>query len=224
MSIEVDAPESLDEIKLRQYMEYLSTEGLEELTKEQHDNLVVRIFLNLPKEIVGKIPFVEVTRVATMILTMFDEQKNLHGIFKLNGKEYGFIPQIDKISFNEHSDLGKYISDWSQMHKAMAVMYRPTTLNRKGKYLIEDYEGSAKYADEMLDAPLAVVFGALVFFYNLANDLLNYIPNYLQEEMKTQNLSLSSGDDITNLLLSLSLLVNQLKQLASVPFTNVTID
>lgn len=217
MSIEVSAPESLDDIKLRQYMEFL-------LIEDPTSKDVIRVFLNLPESIVGKVPFVEVERVSSMILAMFEEQTNLHGVFKMNGKEFGFIPQIDIASYDEKTDIELHISDWQNMHRAMAVMYRPVTNRKKDKYLTEDYEGSDKYAEEMLDAPLSVVLGAIVFFYNIANDLLNYIPNYLQGEMTRQNLSSLSGEDTTNILHSLTLLKNQLTLLGSVPLMNVTTD
>ena len=47
------------------------------------------------------------------------------------------------------------------MHKAMAVLFRPITLKRKDKYLIEDYESAEKY--DLKCMPLDVVFGSLVF-------------------------------------------------------------
>ena len=65
----------------------------------------------------------------------------------------------------------------------MGVLYRPVMYKRKDKYLIEDYETSDKY--DMQNVSLDVVFSALVFFYNLRNELQKHILNYLatQEEI-----------------------------------------
>jgi hypothetical protein len=105
--------------------------------------------------------------------------------FKLDGVTYGFIPDLDNISYGENKDICNYISNWETMHNAMAVLYRPIKTNIfnrpkivRGKYQIEEYSGSAKTADKMKKMPLEVCFGAHVFFYNLTKELLHYIPNY----------------------------------------------
>jgi len=64
-----------------------------------------------------------------------------------------FIPNLDDITNGEYVDLDTYIPDWDEMHKAMAVLFRPVIQNLKDKYIIEDYKGSAKYSDDMLDLP-----------------------------------------------------------------------
>lgn len=105
--------------------------------------------------------------------------------FKLDGVTYGFIPDLDNISYGENKDICKYISNWETMHNAMAALYRPIKTNMfgrpkivGGKYQIEDYEGTVKTAEIMKKMPLEVCFGAHVFFYNLTKELLSYIPNY----------------------------------------------
>ena len=50
------------------------------------------------------------------------------------------------------------------MHKAMAVLYRPTKHQKNNFYLIEDYEGSDKYAEVMKDSPIQAALGSTVFF------------------------------------------------------------
>ena len=51
----------------------------------------------------------------------------------INGDEveFGFIPKLDNISLGEFVDLDSYMSDWDNMHKAMAVLYRPVTFRKK---------------------------------------------------------------------------------------------
>jgi hypothetical protein len=57
------------------------------------------------------------------------------------------------------------------MHKAMAVLYRPVTARVANRYDIEKYEGSDKYANKMLDIPLDIAVGAMLFFWTLGSDL-----------------------------------------------------
>ena len=83
-------------------------------------------------------------------------------------------------------------------------MYRPVTHFQKGKYLIESYEGSSKYSEIMKQAPLSVVLGATVFFWNLTNELAKTIPNYLAKELtETQEDLLKSGEVTVKQLLLL---------------------
>jgi hypothetical protein len=108
--------------------------------------------------------------------------------FKLGDTEFGFITNLDEITLGEYTDLDKYISDWDKMHNAMAVLYRPVTKKLKDKYQIEEYNGSYTYCDAMKYMPVDVVLGAVVFFYNLGNELLKSTIHYLENNKEFQNI------------------------------------
>ena len=96
--------------------------------------------------------------------------------------EFGFMPNMDKMSLGEYVDLEKYISDWNTMHRALAVMYRPIVAGKGEFYEIEKYKGSDKYADIMKDSPVTVALGSMVFFYNLGRELLRVTTHSLQKQ------------------------------------------
>jgi hypothetical protein len=81
------------------------------------------------------------------------------------------------------------MSDWKNMHKAMAVLYRPITDKSKDLYLIEEYESALKYADNMKYMPTNVALGAMVFFYRLGSKLSNHMLQYIKKEMQSNPLS-----------------------------------
>ena len=85
------------------------------------------------------------------------------------------------MTFGEYVDLDTNLTDWDYMHQAMGVLYRPITLKKNNKYIIEPYETFEKY--DMKKMPLDVVLGSLVFFWNLSKELLNHIPNYFLTQM-----------------------------------------
>lgn len=201
--IEVTAPDTLREITLQQYQKFT-------LLEEPTEKDIIRIFLNLPDSVISKIPFKEVERVKDIVLKLFQEEASFSKRFTLNGVTFGFIPNLDDISYGEYNDLITYTASFDTMHKAMAVMYRPITKTSKGRYLIEEYAGSAKYAEVMKQAPLDVVFGAMVFFWNLGNELLNHIPNYLDKVLKKElaNHSLSNTESITKYTQSLRVILD----------------
>jgi hypothetical protein len=58
----------------------------------------------------------------------------------MDGVEYGFIPNLDDMSFGEYVDLDTYLGDWQNIHRAMAVLYRPIREKRGERYNIVPYE------------------------------------------------------------------------------------
>ena len=109
------------------------------------------------------------------------------------------------------------------MHKAIGVLYRPITYKKKKQYLIEDYESSEKY--DMTETTLDIVFGAIVFFYSLKNELQKTILNYLatQKEIELpQHLrdSLLNGGGIN---LSTDLLMETFSSTMKLPNQNYTL-
>ena len=139
--------------------------------------------------------------------------------FKLDGIEFGFIPNLDDISFGEYTDLDTYITDWNNMHKAMAVLYRP--IIKKGinnTYKISDYKGTEQYAEIIKSIPLDICLGAVVFFYNLGNELLKATIAYLEKDTEVQNIlqlqtSDKSGDGIVQSMLLLKETLQDLTKL-----------
>jgi len=193
MKLELNIPTELKEIKLSQYQNFLK------IVKSNDDNeflnqKMVQIFCNIDLKDVAEIRYKDVTDITSNLTNMFDvKQHKFINRFKLGGVEFGFIPNLEDISLGEYTDLDMYIVDWDTMNKAMAVLYRPIIKNGlNGTYEIEEYNGSINYSDVMKHAPLDVVFGANVFFYNLGKELLKSTMNYLENNKEVQNI-LQSG-------------------------------
>jgi hypothetical protein len=104
-------------------------------------------------------------------MNAFAEKPALTQKFTIGKQTFGFLPSLEEITVGELNDVDQYISDWSQMHKAMAVLYRPVVATFGNRYEIEKYEGSDKYAEQMKEMPLDVTIGAMLFFWTLGKDL-----------------------------------------------------
>ena len=114
---------------------------------------------------------------------MFSETPKFVPTFKIKDLEFGFIPDLQNISFGEYVDLEENLKSWDTYHKAMAVMYRPIKLKVKDGYEIMEYKGSAEFADLMKFAPLGVTLSSSVFFWNLGSELLQSTIHYLEQEI-----------------------------------------
>jgi hypothetical protein len=193
---EISIPKSLEGISLRQYQEYLKMYDKWDKEDEIYfKTKILQIFCGLNIEDTYKIPIVKFDGVVEHILNCFKEETPLIKKFYMTGKNskgedtkvnFGFIPKLDDMSFGEFIDLENYISDWQTMHKAMAVLFRPIYHEKKEFYEINEYEGTHKYSDVMLDMPVNVAIGAMVFFYRLGTKLPLLTMDYLQAVMKKE--------------------------------------
>ena len=224
MKVPVSVPDNLNEITLEQFQEFLT---IEEPTEKD----VLRVFLGLSKNIIDKVPRKQVTSVSGQIMKMVQESKpKFINKFEYNGKKWGFIPNLDEMSSGEYDDATGYfprseevdekiVYHYEDAHRCMAVLFRPITLEKKGKYLIEEYEGSDKYAEELKGMPLSVVLGSMVFFYDLLNELLIAIPSFIQREMEKDHGSLTNGGNTTDTIRFARVTLEELKRLQRYPYT-----
>jgi len=181
-------PESLHEVTIGQYQKYLAAiEGLEE-NNEAVIEIATVIFCNISLKDLRSLSRKEVDIISmgvVRVLNAFADEQELVRRFWLNGKEYGFIPNIDeKISYGENKDVVRYINEGKDsLHKYMAVLYRPIVKSSETTYSIEEYKHPVEHEKAFKDAPVSILLGANVFFYNLTKELLMHIPNYLNKEM-----------------------------------------
>jgi hypothetical protein len=182
MRVKVTIPNDLSEITLRQYQKFLKIQ-------EQNENesflasKMMEIFCGIKLGDAMKMRATDVNRITSILADMFEQKPNLVQKFKMNGIEYGFIPNLDNMSLGEYVDLDNYLSKWESMEYAMAVLYRPITNKLKDKYTIEEYK--AKDQDIMKDMPMDAVISSMLFFYRLGIDLSRVMMNYLEQEEVT---------------------------------------
>jgi len=201
MKVNINVPDSLSEITLEQYQKFEKIDNDENRNTNFILHKLVEIFCNLDLKDIIKIKWSSVSKIVTSINELFEQDHKLINTFTLEGVEYGFIPNLDDMTLGEYIDLDNSVSDWQEMHKAMAVLFRPITYKNGDKYLIKEYE--VIESDNYKNMPLDVVLGSLFFFYNLRKELLNTIPSYLKLEMQKKGMTIveklpsqKSGDGI----------------------------
>jgi len=106
----------------------------------------------------------------------------LQRIITIDGVEYGFEPNLSKMSYGAYLDIVKWDNiqideNWS---KIMAVLYRPLTKKNGKMYNIQPYKGIEE-EEKFLNVGMDVHWGALFFFVHLLEDLQNDILNSLME-------------------------------------------
>jgi hypothetical protein len=161
---------------------------------------MIEIFCGIELKDVVKMRLTDVNELLVSFNQIFNEKPKFQNRFNLHGIEYGFIPKLEDLTLEEFTNLEQLMKSWDTFHMAMAVMYRPIKLEVKGTYEIHDYFYSEDMGEIFKLCPLDIALSARVFFWNLASELLNAIPSYLEKElaknpslMKEANLENSGG-------------------------------
>ena len=225
IEFDINVPTSQDNIPLHKYQKYvkLIEDNEEELSEEFLYVKLLQIFCGMDLLEAHKIPMNQLDFIINHLIQVISSESKLQRRFLMtdpNGVEveFGFMPNMSEMTLGEYIDLEKYISNWADMHKALAVMYRPIVAGKGEFYEIEEYEGSKKYSEVMKDAPMSVATGSIVFFYNLGKGLCKTIlestSQEIQQELQLQNNLLEkNGDGISPSMHSLKEMSLNLKRL-----------
>lgn len=215
-------PTSLKDVKLHQMLAY---QGLkEDMDDTQRQLEAVSIFCELTMTEVMAMPFDVLTKAVERITLMLTESPQFTPRFKMDGVEYGFIPNLDDMSVGEFIDIETYSKETHDMWRVMSVLYRPVTHSgQNGRYEIAPYSANLVSAFKDLDCNTS--FGAMVFFWNLGIDLLSSIQKFLEGE-KGQQMKTAlpkSGDGLEWSIDSLQEISSNWKMCIQRPFTPLCI-
>jgi len=193
MKVKVLIPESLDDITIEQHqkLEVIKNEAKEGMTDEEVrelDNKIISLFTGV--EYVESMSEKDRDYFLTSIGKALVTQGEFKDRFEIDGIEFGMIPNFDKITGSEYTDLIKYYNKVEDLHRFFAVAYRPTRLKDIFKnYDIVSYTGTSEMSEIMKKTPMSIVEGFHAFFLTLSNDLGNHIQKcMLEEQMKEMNL------------------------------------
>jgi len=187
-NIKIQIPESIADITLSQYIEVQKLID-RELDEPSFMERVVMLFSGVSKRDVKNIDIKDYTMIGQSLALALNTKSEFQDRFKLDGVEYGFIPNFDKITQGEYIDLTSTDLDNESLPTVMSVLFRPITHSDSfGNYQIEKYDASLERIEIMKEAPMNVVNGAMVFFCNLANELESYILKSMEVQEEERSL------------------------------------
>jgi len=231
MKLDLTIPTNITEIPLKHYQEFLKmrdNSNDEEFVAQK----MIEIFCGIQLKDVVRMKLTSVNELVVHFNNIFSEKPKFKQRFKIGEIEFGFIPNLENISFGEYVDLDNYLAKWDDFHKAMAVMYRPIIRKHGDKYEIAEYTGAAEFCDLMKFAPLDVAISSSVFFWTLGSELLSATLNFMEKELTkmkkeeyltlTQELSLEkSGVGIQASMDSLKETLRNTTKLLNTDYLNV---
>tara|TARA_R100000781_G_C4072914_1_gene125085 strand:+ start:292 stop:933 length:642 start_codon:yes stop_codon:yes gene_type:complete len=168
--------------------------GFQKEIKTKEALETIKALSTIPRKLIKKL---EIKDIAIILERISDAQKgaesSLRKIIEVDGKEYGFHPDLDSITLGEYADIETFIKNGvdKNMAELMAVLYRPIVEKKNNIYTIEAYDGNISIrAEEMKKMKAEQVQGALRFFFALGKELLEILPLFLMERMKEMEMEL----------------------------------
>ena len=179
MKIKYVVPESIDEIKLNQYQLFLKLQ--DEISEKEIDQVsymiqVINIFVKGDLSKIEKLPVSKLEEIFQTVVNLFQQgESKLFQRVTIKGKEYGMHSNLSDITTSEFADIQEFEKKGfsENLHKILAVLYRPIIQEASGLYRLESYTG-LEGRDELFKEhfPCEAVDGSIVFFWTLRNELL----------------------------------------------------
>ena len=158
-------------------------------TKSEEALETITELSNIPKDLISQLELKDISVIMSRIGELQkEENSSLQRMIEVNGKRYGFHPDLDSITLGEYADVETFIKSGIEQNlpELMAILYRPIVEETEsGIYTIEAYDGNISIrAEEMKKMSAEQVQSALVFFYHLGKELLGILPSFLMERLK----------------------------------------
>ena len=172
-------------------------------TKTKEAEETIAALSTIPKELIKQLELKDIAAIMSKLSEFQQKQdSSLKRIIEVNGKRYGFHPDLDSITLGEWADLETFIKQdiEKNLPEVMAILYRPITAETdSGVYTIAAYDGNiAIRADEMKKMSAGQVQSALVFFWHLGSEWLATLPSYLMERLKEMKIQSQQNHSRTN--------------------------
>jgi len=179
--ISITVPKAWSAITLKKYLQLQKDM---EAYKEDEDAVLALILHHLCEFDVNYIPKLDIATLTSIKADLASFLGNiklpLQQIITLGGVEYGFEPNLSKMSYGAYVDISKYdtvaIDDnWAEI---MSILYRPVRKKIGKLYEVEPYKGEVD-KEKFQHIGMDVHLGAVFFFRTLLGDLVNDTLNSL---------------------------------------------
>ena len=192
MELEIIIPENWQDVSLEHYLKYYRAIKPYQDQEEFNAKLIELAFYHLcgvEKIVLDKMSLEDFKTVSTVLLELLNSGKKQELVksFELGDTKYGFITDIDSMTYGEYVDLVTYSKDVYENAALMcSILYRPILEENKGEYKIAEYKGTNENQIQLFYQKLTmdIVFGALSFFLHLQTDLLNCTLTYTTQMVK----------------------------------------
>jgi len=181
-TFEISIPTEWDEVSVLKYQKY--TSAVKDLTDEDEiTKQTISVLCDIPISVISHIKLKDLKVIQKGLHKLINKPVNKQIINKINidGKVFGFHPKIDDLTMGEYVDIETFAKE-NDLARMMSVLYRPITKEQGNRYDIEPYHTShndnRKHFEKL---SINIANAVVVFFWNLGNQQLNHIHQFLKE-------------------------------------------
>lgn len=192
--LDIIVPTHWKDLDLYTYLRFIKEAKNYEDNIDAQTDLMIHHFCTLDFETIRGLSL-ESYNLVKEKLNQFEnpEKLELQRFVKIGDVEYGFEPNLSKMSYGAYVDISQYeeLAIDKNWGKIMNILYRPVEKKQGELYTIEPYTGKDDW-EKWLGVGMDVHFGGLFFFINLYQDLLKGILNssIVTEQQPNTNLTL----------------------------------
>ena len=183
---EVTVPTEWKDITIAEYQRYLQ---IAKSKRKTRDDEIISMFCKIDKKLIKKLQLKHKKLLVDKI-NKFVNSKNetiLEKRIKFKGKQYGFIPNLSKITTGEFVDIEEYGKDINKnLHRIMSVLYREIDRESGRFYSVKPYDPDELEIDKFKELPMSTTLSAIDFFFHLGKNLLEDLNNYSMEVMRNK--------------------------------------
>ena len=188
--VKLTIPDKWADITIETYQKYVKIqEG-----KGSEKNKVVKslaLLCNTSPFIVKKMAYTDLLEIMDIIKKMIDTEptkQDFKKLFTFKGEEYGFCPNLSKLTTGEYIDLEAYCKEpIENLHIIMSILYRRVTNKVNDRYAVEAYDPEEFKEELFKDCPMNIALSSLGFFLTLGERLATISRLYLEkQEVKQQ--------------------------------------
>lgn len=181
--IKIVVPKDYSAITLKQYLQF--REEMENYKDEPEavEALIFHYICGVPAEYINKIDSETYARIREDLNRfMTNTDYPLQQFITIDGVEYGFEPNLSKMTYGAYLDIAKWdtITIDKNWAKIMDILYRPVTKKVGKSYDIKPYDGVIN-EEKWNGVGMHIHFGTLFFFSNLLNDLASFTQKSLMK-------------------------------------------
>ena len=159
MKIKIKKKDKVKEFKLINKWEDVTLENwiklidFHKLNKSKEAEETIAALSNIPKELIKELELKDIAVIMSKISELQQKQdSSLKRVIEIDGKRYGFHPDLDSITLGEWSDLESMIKNNVEKHlpEIMAILYRPIVEEQNDIYTIKAYDGDISIRAEQM--------------------------------------------------------------------------
>ena len=186
--VKLTIPDNWKDITIGTYQKYVKIQEGKGTDKTKVVKSLA-LLCNTSPFIVKKMAYTDLLEIMNIIKKMIDTEPtkdDFKKLFTFKGEEYGFCPNLSKLSTGEYIDLEAYCKEpIENLHIIMSILYRRVTNKVNERYAVESYDPEEFKEELFKDCPMNIALSSLGFFLTLGERLAKITHHYLEAQNTT---------------------------------------